>query len=108
METMTMVQKLEIDLPPGWTFAEYSELNHHITLIDNLGNVLRLDAEHMVKYTCEKCSEEIFARSNHGRLRCPCGYDMSPHWGQAKLCFVPKSWPLADEDTDPQVKCGGH
>lgn len=102
MENLTMVKRLEIDLPPGWTLAEYSELNHHITLIDNLGAVLRLDAEHMVKYTCEKCEEEIFARSNHGVLRCPCGYNMHPTWGEAQLCFVPKH--ATGEDTDPQVK----
>ena len=103
METF-MTQRLEINPPPGWQVKEWSELNAHITFIDNLGRIVRLDAESLVKYTCEKCGEEMFARSNHGRIKCPCGYHMNPVWGEAQLCFLPKNEPEEiEETTDPQV-----
>jgi len=86
----TMIKKIEAELPAGWGIVEYSELNHHITLINELGDTMRLDAEHMVKYQCSLCDMELFARSNHGPLRCHCGGEMLPVWGSAKICFVPK------------------
>jgi len=96
---MEMAQRIEVHIP-GWHLAEYSEINHHIVIMDAYGNTVRLDAEHMVKYTCEECGEGLFARSNHGRIKCPCGYRMTPSWGQAQVCFVPKV--EEEEDTDPQ------
>lgn len=91
MMEQTMTTKITTNLPPGWCLAEYSELNHHITLIDNLGRTVRLDAEHVVKYTCEECGEELFARQNHGKLKCgQCGGVMTAVWGEAQLCFIPK------------------
>lgn len=101
---LQMGKYLEIQPPPGWDVKEWSELNAHITFMDSLGRIIRLDAEEMVKYTCEKCGEELFARSNHGVIRCPCGYDMNPTWGEAQICFLPKDEPRdEDEPTDPGV-----
>ena len=97
-----MVAKIQADLPPGWCLVEYSELNHHITLIDSLGRTVRLEAEHVVKYTCTGCKEEIFARSNYGQIKCQCGSRMIPVWGEAQLCFIPKD-ETRDEDTEPGV-----
>jgi len=73
-----------------------------------LGNTTKLDAEHMVKYTCDTCGEELFARSNHGKLKCFCGYTMTPKWGEAQLCFMPDDGEVDkfEADTSPEVKIG--
>lgn len=102
---MEMITKIDVDLPQGWQLVEYSELNHHITLIDNLGRVIRLDAESVFKYTCPACNMELFARSNHGRIKCHCGARMNPVWGEAQMCFIPKDAAKNDdEDVDPGAK----
>jgi len=96
METMAMVKSVDVHLPDGWSLVEYSELNHHITFIDNLGRTVRLDAEKLVKYSCDNCGREMFAKEDHGQLKCECGQQMTIIWGQAQLCFVPKQEHILD------------
>lgn len=90
-EATEMGWTFQADLPEHIVGVEYAENNHHIKLINKFGDELKLDADHMVKYTCDACGDQLFARSNHGSLKCPyCGGNMEPVWGSAQLCFIPE------------------
>lgn len=113
----SMGWRFQADLPECIVGVEYAENNHHIKLINKWGQELKLDADHMVKYTCDECDDQLFAKSNHGVLKCPyCGGEMQPVWGAAQLCFMPEQEsdfahcvePEAEnEDTDPHLPAVG-
>ena len=86
-----MTWHLKTSLPECVVGVTYAENNHHITLINRLGEEVKLDATGLVKYACGKCSNVFYAASNHGSMKCPlCGGPMTTEWGKLQICFVPE------------------
>ena len=82
---------LEAKLPHDVHSMEYVKNSHYLKLTDDDGNSTKLDARHIIQFTCKECKNVFWMGTNQVSCCPSCkGTKIDKDWVDLQLSFIPE------------------